>query len=162
MLPSHHLTLTSILLPSYFHPCPRSDSQRSSRALSAFTPWRRRAYSGDAIWGPYFRSRSAFVPPGIEIAALFRVVVAVFLFFMLPSHHLMLTSILLPSYFHPCPRSDSQRSSRALSAFTPWRRRAYSGDAIWGPYFRSRGAFVPPGVSFGTMPAVVSEIAALC
>ena len=51
MLPSHHLTLTSILLP-----CPRSDSQRSSRALSAFTPWRRRAYSGDAIWGPYFHA----------------------------------------------------------------------------------------------------------
>ena len=36
MLPSHHLTLTSILLPSYFHPCPRSDSQHSSRALPRF------------------------------------------------------------------------------------------------------------------------------
>ncbi len=82
-------------------------------------------------------------------------------FSALLGHHLLLTSILLPFYFHPCPRSDSQRSSRALSAFTPWRRRAYSGDAIWGPYFRSRGAFMPPGVSFGTMPAVVSEIAAL-
>ena len=138
MLPSHHVTLTSILLPSYFHPCPRSDSQRSSRALSAFTPWRRRAYSRDAIWGPYFRSRGAFMPPGVsfgttpavvsEIAALFLVAVVVFLFFRLPSHHLTLTSILLPVYFHPCPRSDSQRSSRALSAFTPWRRRAYSGE----------------------------------
>ncbi len=36
---------------------------------------------------------------------------------MLRSHHLLLTSILLLSYFHPCPRSDSQHSSRALPRF---------------------------------------------
>ncbi len=40
-----------------------------------------------------------------------------FFFFMLRSHHLLLTSILLLSYFHPCPRSDSQHSSRALPRF---------------------------------------------
>ncbi len=38
-------------------------------------------------------------------------------FSALLGHHLLLTSILLPSYFHPCPRSDSQHSSRALPRF---------------------------------------------